>query len=388
MSIQADVSTFQEVSSPRRRALQLLRAMVKSGAVGVGERLPAEAKLATQMNVSRVTVRSALAVLEREGLVRRERNVGCVRLQNHSPQTSLMSNTVVLLNDHMVAEDAGIFGGTSDAVVSGVIDGVGRLRGKNFYRITPPEGSESWVSELIDARPSGVVVSLWARNEASQVSLIERLAASGLPVVAFGHGDSFDRFDTVRTDHQRGTEQLVHALSRAGKRRILRAWTLDASWIRAHDAGYEKVVHALGLDHVPAIYVTGLLPREAAGEANFRIRARHFAGYLAEHIHCANPVDAIMVSTDWEALVALAACRLYGRTDIPVVGYDNYWPAIPERQWEAGVPFATVDKNNHRLGEELVSLLMQRIAGTLPPEPQTRLIEQRVVITSEIGHSG
>jgi DNA-binding LacI/PurR family transcriptional regulator len=383
MSVLADASPFQEVSSPRRRALQLLRAMVKSGTIGIGERLPAEAKLASQMKVSRVTVRSALAVLEREGLVRRERNVGCVRVHDRSTQTSLMSNTVVLLNDHKVAEDAGVFSGTSDAVVSGVIDGVSR-RNKNFYRIAPMEGSEQWLGELIDARPLGVVVSLWNWPETSQVSLIERLTASGLPVVAFGHNELFDDFDTVRTDHRGGTEQLVHALAKAGKRRILRAWVPSgASWIRDHDAGYDKATHALGLDTIPAIHVAGLLPREVTGDVNFRVRARHFAGYLAEHIHCENPIDAIMVATDWEALVALAACRLYGRTDIAVVGYDNYWRTIAERQWESAAPFATVDKNNHRLGEELVSLLMQRIAGSLPPEPQTRLIEQRVVLTSK-----
>jgi DNA-binding LacI/PurR family transcriptional regulator len=375
--------------SARGRTVGLLRDWIERGGVGEGDRLPPETVLAQQFDVSRMTLRSALGILEREGVVRRERNVGCVRVKHHDTQTSLMSRTIVLLSDHLVANDAGNFGGTSDAVVSGVIDAVGR-REMNFFRVRPSDDNDLWLRELARARPSGVVVSFWNYSNAlQQVRIIERLKSNGLPVTAFGHSSLFDGIDTVRTDHQSGTHGLVHVLANAGKRRILRAWTPgpEISWILDHDKGYEKATRELGLEAIPSVHLAGLLPREAEGEANFRIRARHFAGYLVEHLHGPNPVDAIMVATDWEALVALAACRLYGRADIAVVGYDNYWRNIPERQWEAGTPFATVEKNNHRLGEELVSLLMQRIAGELPSEPQTRLIEQRIVITSENGHS-
>ncbi len=379
----AESQLLSKDHSPRGRTVHLLRDLIERGEIDDGERLPAESKLAEQFNVSRMTLRAALAVLEREGLVRRERNVGCVRVRNHGSPTSLMSRTIVMLCDHKIAKDAAIFSGSSDAVVSGVIDGVGR-RDLHFFRVGTSEGDDLWLKDLINARPHGVIASFWNRSEAWQVDVINRLRAGGLPVAAFGHSSAFDGVDTVRTDHQGGTEGLMHALAKAGKRRILRAWgrPSDVGWLQDHDAGYERAALALGLESLPAIHVAGLLPREQGGEQNFRIRARHFAGYLAEYLHCDNPIDAIMVGTDWDALVALAACRLYGRTDIAVVGYDNFWQSMPERVWEPGVPFATVEKNNHSLGEELVNLLMERIGGMLPPEPQKRVIPQQAVLVS------
>lgn len=379
----ADVEALPPIHhSPRGRTVHLLRELIVRGEINEGERLPAETRLAEQFNVSRMTLRAALQVLEREGLVRRERNIGCVRAGRQPNQTNLMSRTIVLLSDHRIAKDGGVFGGTSDALVSGVIDGVVR-RDMHFFRVGASVEDDRWLVDLISARPKGVVASFWNRPEPWQIGVINRLKSAGLHVAAFGHSSLFDGVDTVRTDHESGTEALVHVLAKAGKRRILRAWSAptELPWIQAHDRGYDRAVRELGLDFLPPIQLEGLLPREAEGETNFRIRARHFAGYLAEHLHNERPIDALMVATDWEALVALAACRLFGRTDLPVVGYDNYWPGMYERRWEPGVPYATVEKNNHLLGESLVDLLLQRIDGALPANPQTRVIEQRVVVS-------
>ena len=52
-----------------------------------------------------------------------------------------------------------------------------------------------------------------------------------------------------------------------------------------------------------------------------------------------------------------------------------------ERQWEPGNLFATVEKSNHRIGEEMVEMLLGRIRGALPAEPQLRLLEQKIIVT-------
>jgi len=109
---------------------------------------------------------------------------------------------------------------------------------------------------------------------------------------------------------------------------------------------------------------------------------RLMAGYLTEHMQGPNAIDAIMTANDREAMSALAACRLYGRNDVPIVGYDNSWQSMPEREWETGIPFATVDKQNHELGKAMADLLWQRINGTLPADPQTRWVEQKIVFTA------
>ncbi len=62
---------------PRYLAVQQhLREGIKSGRWVVGDRLPSEAELVAQFNVSRMTVNRALRELEQEGMVRRQQGAG------------------------------------------------------------------------------------------------------------------------------------------------------------------------------------------------------------------------------------------------------------------------------------------------------------------------
>src|SRR2546425_13332650 len=59
---------------PRARSVQVreeLTHRIDSGALAAGTRLPSEPALATELGVSRATLREALRALESEGLVRR-----------------------------------------------------------------------------------------------------------------------------------------------------------------------------------------------------------------------------------------------------------------------------------------------------------------------------
>src|SRR5262245_27157535 len=92
--------------SPKSRAVAALRDLIETSGLREGDRLPAESKLAAEFDVSRMTLRSALGVLEREGLVRRQRNIGCVcAVPNTSSRRGLMAKTLVLVSDHLPASD-------------------------------------------------------------------------------------------------------------------------------------------------------------------------------------------------------------------------------------------------------------------------------------------
>ena len=66
---------------------------------------------------------------------------------------------------------------------------------------------------------------------------------------------------------------------------------------------------------------------------------------------------------------------------ILITGYDNVWHQAFERQWEPSVPAASVEKHNHRMGETLAQLLLDRMADKLPDAPQLRMVEQSIAIT-------
>jgi DNA-binding LacI/PurR family transcriptional regulator len=370
--------------SPREHAIRSLRGLIERGGLREGDRLPAESKLAAQFDVSRMTVRKALDALERQGLVRRERNQGCILTGGSTPSGGVLSRTIVLVTDHGAASDGEVFSGNSPAIVSGVIARIS-TESYNFLRVAPTVDDASWLSELIAAGVPGFIVSCWSRPVEWQIKVLAQLRASGLPVVAYGDTTAFDPYDHVSSDHVSGAAKLVRALAGAGCKHTLRLWTVPDTmpWIQAHNDGYDAAVRDLGLPTLPPVYVDALPDRGNGAESLFRARVRHLAGYLVEHLQPAASLDAIMVATDCEALVALAACRLFGRQDVRVTGYDNYWREIEERQYEASMPFATVDKNNHRLGEELATLLLQRMRGELPSSPQQRLLEQELVLTEK-----
>ena len=44
-------------------------------------------------------------------------------------------------------------------------------------------------------------------------------------------------------------------------------------------------------------------------------------------------------------------------------------------------PVATVDKRNHECGRQMIRLLLERIEGRLPPEPQCRVVEPELIVT-------
>jgi DNA-binding FadR family transcriptional regulator len=61
----------QPIAGPRRQVEKAIRTAILSGELQVDERLPAEAELARQFEVSRTTIREALQSLWAEGLIRK-----------------------------------------------------------------------------------------------------------------------------------------------------------------------------------------------------------------------------------------------------------------------------------------------------------------------------
>ncbi|WP_077487819.1 GntR family transcriptional regulator [Sinomonas mesophila] len=79
--------------SATARAVESLRLLLAERSWGTGDKLPSEPALATQIGVSRVSVRAALAILESEGLVTRRRGSGTYLTSVRPIVNSLHLNT-------------------------------------------------------------------------------------------------------------------------------------------------------------------------------------------------------------------------------------------------------------------------------------------------------
>jgi GntR family transcriptional regulator len=76
----------------------LLRDQIASGVIAHGAALPPEQSLAASHQVSRITVRRALAELEREGLVRRVQGAGTYATPRHEPKPVIADLSDMLAN--------------------------------------------------------------------------------------------------------------------------------------------------------------------------------------------------------------------------------------------------------------------------------------------------
>jgi GntR family transcriptional regulator len=87
------------VELPKARQVYLvLRERIASGGLSSGDALPGEQALAAEHSVSRITVRRALAELEREGLIDRRRGAGTFVTSRHAAKPVVADLADVLTN--------------------------------------------------------------------------------------------------------------------------------------------------------------------------------------------------------------------------------------------------------------------------------------------------
>lgn len=374
------VSSFDvsENASSRAKVLAYLRQGIAEGRWLEEERLPAEQKIADACGVSRVTVRGALPELEALGLVKGQKNKGYRVVRGMKLREGIMMHTVALMTNLDERPQPNLVNGDMKAVESGVLDAVHEA-GLNLLTLHAGQTGAKGVEGLLVNPPRGLVISCERECYSLPDKLLVKLAQARIPTVVQSDAPAYAAFDRVASDHFAGIRDLTAHLLAQGKRRILRVWTVPEGmyWIDAHNRGCDETLATAGAVRLPPVYVNHLPHRLHGSRDAFEARARHFAGYLLEHLRGPEKADAILVATDCELFPLAAACRLLGvdpTRDVALCGYDNDWEDAVERHYDPVVPFATVDKHNHRIGEELVRMLGDRVSRRLPPVPQRTLV--------------
>jgi len=365
-------------TSPRARAWRDLRQAVSDGRLLAGEALPREDELAVRLGVSRTTIRAVLVQAEQSGLVRRDGRLRRVAGATASTTGSawMVETCVLLTREYGAPGDGAIRSGWAWGVYAGALRALGQAGG--ILVTLGPDQRQSWEAVLAD-RPRGVVVLRDVVDGQLDEALAGRLRA--LPAVAVQGDLPLCRFfDRVESDHAAGAAALVRWLAARGCRRIRRLWCFAPGprsyddWLARRDSGYTAACAELGLAVDPPLH--GLLPPPSGDLADdVELRVRTLVGYLAPLLAGEAAPDALMCPSDHSAQATVAALRTLGRSDLTVVGYDAYVEAAT-----ADRPAATVDKDNAAIGAALVALLGERLAGRLPPEPQLRLVQPRLIV--------
>lgn len=382
--------------SPRLRAGQTMRQWIARGTLGSGQPLPSERTLGAQLGVSQTVVRHVLSELVGEGLiVELKPGRRSVRAQDDITDvggSEIMRSTIVLLTPFDEPDRGRQEPGWVEHMTLGAMAGA-RLAGRDVLVTHPERIAAGGLGRFLASPPLGVVVPEAVWPMPGQELWLHRLKSAGTPVVVYGDSPDMAEFDRVLADHESGSYELTRWVIAQGRRRIVNlaaGRSADVYWYQNRLRGYERAMREAGLTPRPSAHWTSLrdaLPRENAGRLppaeNFELEFHAMAGYLAPLLRGPEPVDALMVVDDGQAITAAAALRLLGYEpgrDVLLVGYDNIWAGCQERQWESAVPAATVDKCNSQIGQELVRLLMDRVEGRLPQQPQRRVVSSRLVV--------
>ena len=379
--------------SPRIRTRQAMSQWIERGILASGQPLPSERTLGAQLGVSQTVVRHVLTELFADGLIVEDtRGKRTVRVDSDTVKASnveILQSTIALLTSHSEPTDNHQQPGWIEHMTQGAIV-ASRAAGRDVLVIQPERMAAGGVGRLLSAPPLGVVM-LEASGPGPDLWL-HRLAAAGIPVVVYGDSPDPADFDRVISDHEGGTYELTRWVITQGRRQIVNMSGKpgDQYWYQTRLRGYERAMREADLQPRPPVLfasIDDLLPsRLTPSRTKFDIERHELAGYLLPLLSGSDPVDAIMLGNDGVASVTAAALRLLGREpgrDVLLVGYDNIWAECVGRQWEPAVPAATVDKCNSQIGQELVRLLMDRVEGRLPKEPQRRVVPSRLIVLEQ-----
>ena len=205
-----------------------------------------------------------------------------------------------------------------------------------------------------------------------------------IPAIVYGNAPELRSFDRVFTDHRAGARDLTNWLLGRGCRRIVPFFPVAPSkyWMRERLEGYAEAMRAAGLEPLPcAVSGDAVLAANAEDESHFPLFRALAVAKIVE-LQRNGGVDALLCYNDEWAKPAIAAIRELGlepNRDILVAGYDNVTQEAGFGAFEPGKPAITMDKHNEKTAAELAALLVARMDGALPPEPQMRTHDQELI---------
>lgn len=382
-------ATVKKTEGTRVRLVAQIRRSIAERHLGGHNPLPSERVLAKKFGVGRNTLRLALGDLSREGVIRR----AGPRVRTVVPQAregsdvgKWLQRAVVLFAPPVVFnEDQSIQSNWSRYVMLGTVEG---LRAKGLHAISLSMGDlhQSDPSQLANSKPMGVLVPD-PMGDAEEVSkAIDAFVAAGVPVVVYGGSVSHAQVDRVASDHEAGSYELTRWMISQGRRRIAQFWPKpwETYWFEARQRGYYRAMREAGLEPLPVLQFP-YVESPALSDEQFHYNVKQVMGFVLGSVGGAEGADGLLMGTDRDAFYAAAACRQLGinpDADVLIAGYDDYADRCEEKQWESLMPVATINKQNEKMGELMLELLLERAEGSCDSAPRSCVAAPRLIVRS------
>ena len=377
------------LESPRVRVLNWLKRSLETGEIQRGSELPSARAIAKLLGIAPNTAVTALSEAEEQGLVvcragTNRRYAGEVRKVGGD---SLASSAVFVLAGQMSFTDIATAPSWSDSFLALDVVRSLSLRGRSVALYTPQSLPSGGLDAIFEARPGGMVVTNSVSGDPLAMEALRRCREAGIPAVAYGNAPELRAFDRAYSDHRAGSRDLTRWLIAHGRKRIVPFFPFAPTRFWEHERleGYAEAMRESGLE--PLSSRTFCMPGIQAPSLSeyFRINtAMALSALIALRRDGREPEAILCPSDDW-AKPVIAAVQEFGLDpyrDIIVAGYDNMARGSGFDEFESLRPAVTVDKHNERSAEDLAALVLARMDGTLPPEPQARIHDHELVVLS------
>jgi GntR family transcriptional regulator, arabinose operon transcriptional repressor len=344
-----------------------LRAKLGHSPFEHGAQLPGEMDLAKAYNLSRGTIRAALDILAKEGLISRQPGRGTLILSPDAKDKARYRIAVVWSIIRAVSSEmfAGLEGQVAEA-------GCDLIFSTSEHE---PDKEAQILSRLLNSDIDGIVI--YGTGDERNNGLLRAFVEKEIPVILLDRfvAELREQVCWVTSANQQGAFEVTRHLIELGHRRIAHVvWTPDNENINTlveRRAGYLQALSEAKLDIEMASILSVSGP--AWDHSNFPER---FWIFLNEY----RPT-ALFFNSDsaaFRAIPLLGERGMHIPKDISVAGFDGIWLPFDFKP----LNLTTVAQDFRRLGKEAGRAVIEMIN-----QPKRELLHIRVPVTLHVGET-
>jgi DNA-binding LacI/PurR family transcriptional regulator len=337
------------------------RERILDGRLSVGTRLPTDDELADLYQISRDTVRQALALLANEGLIERVQGRGTFVIQprsNGSPVTQPKQKQIGLVLNRTLRTH----------LTMNLLVGVEQAAKSHGYNVsfTYAEGEQDQQARDIARLQANHVLGMiiWAMGDTTHDNSIQQLQTDQFPLVLIDRYFPGLAIDYVGSDNIGGGYRATEHLLILGHRRIgfvfAQEETLQTTSVYERWQGYCKALQKYEVPYDETLVVPDVRKLQSGAREG-----------LVEFLQRPDRPSAIFAVNDYIALDVLQAARaihLRIPEDLAVVGFDD-------QEFAAHVhpSLTTIKQQFIDIGLRAGTLLINRIEGMAGPPKHIEL---------------
>src|SRR5216683_488786 len=347
----AKLSKKERTKILHTQLMTYFRERIRDGRLPAGTRLPADGELAAKYQISRDTVRQALALLVNEGLIERVQGRGTFVSQpasNGSPVTQLKQKQVGLVLNRTLRTQVNM----------NLLVGVEQAAKSHGYSVsfTYAEGNqEQQARDIARLRANHVLgMIIYLTGDSTHDASIQQLQADHVPIVLIDRYFPGLAIDYVGLDNVGGGYRATEHLLILGHRRIGFIFsyeeTLQTTSVYERWQGYCKALQKYGVPYDETLVVPDLRQLQTGTHEG-----------LVEFLQRPDRPGAIFAVNDYVALDVLQAAKaihLRIPEDLAVVGFDD-----EEFAAHVNPPLTTIVQQSIDIGLRAGALLISRIEG-------------------------